>query len=143
MVRARSCATITIIVLVVIAVVVYDRTARRVLKCRDIDRQRVPFTTVGVVRGVLSFDECAFLVERAESAGWLRDRHENYPTTDVEIDRTWVEYDPIFARARARLFPACELLFPIDRGRMGRLCVPALLGWVCSRGIRRELLVVS
>lgn len=77
-----------------------------------------------VFAGILTPDECAFIVAEAEkhaasNGGWLTDRHENYPTTDIDTRtmpalRVWVR-----DLARRRIFPLIETTYGIPPHVLG------------------------
>mgnify|MGYP001388570172 CR=1 FL=1 len=85
--------------------------------CDEIYDQKPLYTQQKVIRNLLSKQECDSIIQEGEEYasyyGWTTKRHDDYPTTDNQIDNQWRCYNNIIYIVKKRLYPEYEKLFHI------------------------------
>ena len=87
--------------------------------CDDIHNQKTLYTKHKILRGFLSNKECDSIIEEGETYGskygWNTKRHDDYPTTDNEINTNWKCYSNIEKKIKRVLYPEFSNLFNINK----------------------------
>jgi predicted 2-oxoglutarate/Fe(II)-dependent dioxygenase YbiX len=76
-----------------------------------------------VIKNMLSHSLCESIIEESEDYadqyGWATKRHDNYPTTDNEINPEWNTYNYIHNYIHSRIFKEIEKLYKVNSLKLG------------------------
>ena len=90
--------------------------------CNEIYDQDQLYTQHKVLRNVFSKEECDKIIQEGEEFasyyGWTTKRHDDYPTTDNQLDLNWRCYASIKHKIKKRLYPEYEKLFHIHTKKL-------------------------
>ena len=90
--------------------------------CNEIYEQHQLYRQHKVIRNILSKEECDKIIQEGEEFasyyGWTTKRHDDYPTTDNQVDSNWRCYASIKDKIKKRLYPEYEKLFHIHTKKL-------------------------
>ena len=76
-----------------------------------------------IVLNLLNKEQCNAIINESEDYAlkhqWTSKRHEAYPTTDNEINKSWQCYGALENRVKEVLFPALSKMYDMDPQKMG------------------------
>ena len=85
--------------------------------CNEIYSQKPLYRHHKVIRNFLTPDQCVKIIHEAETYaehhGWSTRRHEEYPTTDNEITKSWPCYPLLMKQIKQQLLPHFVALFQL------------------------------
>ena len=76
-----------------------------------------------IIPNIISSQECDKIIEEAKryasKNSWEKNRHSEYPTTDNELDNSWLCYNMIISKIYKNMIPKFSKKFDIDESVIG------------------------
>lgn len=76
-----------------------------------------------IIHNIVSKSFCKKMInsgeEYAKKYTWTKKRHDNYPTTDNEVDDTWLEYDVLKKIVKNKIAPKINEMYNVDINKIG------------------------
>lgn len=112
-----------LLVIVVIYCILYIvKKILHQLQCNSIYNQDEPYTYQYVIPNFFSKKECNDIINESEhyasNYGWTTNRHNDYPTTDNQINKKWKCFEKINKRVKEELFPIYKSIYNIDSSKL-------------------------
>ena len=90
--------------------------------CNNIYNQKDIYTKQYVIKNFLSPQMCDKIINESEEysklRGWSKNRHDDYPTTDNEINKKWSFYQFLMEKIKKELYPHYNKHYEIDSSKL-------------------------
>ena len=111
---------IIILIIILFYLLYFNRSHQDI--CNDIYNQTSLYTKYSILKNVLTKEECNSIIQESERYGeiygWTTKRHDDYPTTDNQITKSWKCYPFLKKIIETKIFPNLSKLFQLNQNKL-------------------------